>query len=105
NPITSILPILECSGVIPALMDSFVIAVSPFIGNAPISGPAAELMNARGLSPDSASTFSLYKEFCDLFVQDIRDPVDVAGSLRCDTLMTNEQKSADLAKLLIEVVI
>ena len=101
NPITSILPILECSGVIPALMDSFVIAVSPFIGNAPISGPAADLMNAWGLSPDSASTFSLYKEFCDLFVQDIRDPVDVPGSLRCDTLMTNEEKSAALAETLL----
>ncbi|MDD1711414.1 MAG: 2-phospho-L-lactate transferase [Methanoregulaceae archaeon] len=104
NPITSILPILECSGVIPALVDSFVIAVSPFIGNAPVSGPAAALMHARGLSPDSASTFSLYKDFCDLFVQDIRDPVTVSGSFRCDTLMTDEGKSAALAEALIKTI-
>lgn len=102
NPITSILPILECSGVIPALMDAFVIAVSPFIGNTPVSGPAAALMKARGLSPDSASTCSLYREFCDLFVQDTRDPVPVPGSLRYDTLMTDMEKSASLAATLIE---
>lgn len=102
NPITSILPILECSGVIPALMDAFVIAVSPFIGDAPVSGPAAALMKARGLSPDSVSTFSLYKDFCNLFVQDIRDPVTVPGSLRYDTLMTDIGKSAALAEALIE---
>jgi LPPG:FO 2-phospho-L-lactate transferase len=102
NPITSILPILECSGVIPALMDAFVIAVSPFIGDAPVSGPAAALMKACGLSPDSLSTFSLYRDFCDLFVQDIRDPVTVPGSLRCDTLMTDIEKSAALAGALIQ---
>ena len=102
NPITSILPILECSGVIPALMDAFVIAVSPFIGDAPVSGPAAALMKARGLSPDSVSTFSLYRDFCNLFVQDIRDPVTVPGSLRYDTLMTDIGKSAALAEALIE---
>jgi LPPG:FO 2-phospho-L-lactate transferase len=102
NPITSILPILECSGVIPALRDAFVIAVSPFIGDAPLSGPAAALMKARGLSPDSASTFSLYEDFCDLFVQDIRDTVTVPGSLRYDTLMTDIGKSAALAGALLE---
>ncbi|MCE5298332.1 MAG: 2-phospho-L-lactate transferase [Methanoregulaceae archaeon] len=102
NPITSILPILECSGVVPALMDAFVIAVSPFIGDAPVSGPAAALMKARGLSPDSASTCSLYRDFCDLFVQDIRDPVPVPGSLRYDTLMIDPEKSAALAGALIE---
>jgi len=104
NPVTSILPILECAGVIAALMDQFVIAVSPFIGDAPISGPAGALMKARGLAPDSAATFSLYREFCDLFVQDIRDPIDVPGSLRCDTLMTSGEKSAALAGSLIAAV-
>jgi LPPG:FO 2-phospho-L-lactate transferase len=101
NPVTSILPILECEGVIPALMDTYVIAVSPFIGHAPVSGPAAALMRARGLSPDSCSTSALYGDIVDLFVQDIRDPVDVAGSLRLDTLMTGEEESASLAQVLV----
>jgi len=103
NPVTSILPILECEGIIPVLMDAFVIAVSPFIGDAPISGPAAALMQARGLSPDSRSTAALYRDIIDLFVQDIRDPVDVAGSLRFDTLMTGEEQSASLAKALLSM--
>ncbi len=101
NPITSILPIIECEGVVPALMDRLVIAVSPFIGEAPISGPAAALMRARGLSPDSLATWQLYEEFCDLFVQDMRDPVVVPGSLRYDTLMTDIGKSTALAGLLL----
>jgi LPPG:FO 2-phospho-L-lactate transferase len=100
NPITSILPILECDGVIQALMEQFVIAVSPFIGKAPVSGPAAALMKARGLDPDSLSTWHLYEEICDLFVQDIRDSVMVPGSLRCDTLMTDAKKSTALAGIL-----
>jgi LPPG:FO 2-phospho-L-lactate transferase len=101
NPVTSILPIIECEGVIPALMDRYVIAVSPFIGEAPVSGPAAALMRARGHSPDSLSTWRLYREFCDIFVQDIRDPVEVPGSVRFDTLMTDIEKSTALAGLLL----
>jgi LPPG:FO 2-phospho-L-lactate transferase len=104
NPITSILPILECEGVVPALMDRLVVAVSPFIGEAPISGPAAALMRAWGLSPDSLATWHLYHEFCNLFVQDIRDPVEVPGSLRYDTLMTDIEKSTALAGLLLGCV-
>ena len=101
NPITSILPILECKGILPALKEHFVTAVSPFIGNAPVSGPAAALMKARGLSPDSISTWQLYRDVCDLFVQDVRDPLEVPGSIRYNTLMTDTKKSADLAGMLL----
>jgi LPPG:FO 2-phospho-L-lactate transferase len=48
NPVTSISPILECAGVPEALSRKFVVAVSPFIGDRAVSGPAAELMRARG---------------------------------------------------------
>ena len=104
NPITSILPILECDGIIPALRERFVVAVSPFIGDAPVSGPAAALMQAKGLSPDSRSTYTLYEDILDLFVQDICDPVEVPGSIRFDTLMTDCDKSAALAGMLLEAV-
>jgi len=104
NPVTSISPILECSGIKEALKEKFVIAVSPFIGDAPISGPAKELMEAWGMNPDSAATFSLYREFTDIFIQDIRDEVPVEKSLRFDTLMLNEKISAELAESLIEII-
>jgi LPPG:FO 2-phospho-L-lactate transferase len=102
NPVTSILPILECEGMIQALMEQFVIAVSPFVGSAPVSGPAAALMKARGLAPDSLSTWQLYQEVCDLFVHDIRDTVTVPGSLQLDTLMTDIEKSSALAATLLD---
>jgi len=97
NPVTSILPILECEGIIEELRRVPVLAVSPFIGDAPISGPAGILMRAIGHRPDSSSTWDLYKGFADIFVQDIRDPVDVPGSVRLDTLMTDQKKSKTLA--------
>jgi LPPG:FO 2-phospho-L-lactate transferase len=98
NPITSITPILECKGIREAMADKFVIAVSPFIGDAPVSGPAAALMRASGYEATSAGTVQCYGDLIDLFVQDVRDPVEVPGAVRFDTLMTGEEKSLELAK-------
>jgi LPPG:FO 2-phospho-L-lactate transferase len=97
NPITSIGPILACGGIREALADAFVIAVSPFIGDAPVSGPAGALMAALGLEADSRGVLALYDEFCDVFVQDVRDPIDVPGAIRSDTLMVDAERSEALA--------
>ena len=104
NPITSILPILSCDGMKEALRDKVVIAVSPFIGNAPVSGPAAALMTAAGFEPSSSGTFNCYGGFTDLFVQDIRDPVTVSHSVRFDTLMVDEEKSVALAQEILRLI-
>ena len=104
NPITSILPILSCEGMKHALKDKFVIAVSPFIGEEPISGPAGALMRAAGFEPGSIGTVNCYDGLVDLFVQDIRDPVDVDHSVRFDTLMTDESKSVELAREIIDLI-
>jgi LPPG:FO 2-phospho-L-lactate transferase len=104
NPITSILPILSCDGIKPALKKKFVIAVSPFIGHAPISGPAAALMVAAGFEPSSTGTLDCYGGICDVFVQDIRDPVETDRSVRFDTLMTDEEKSVALARKILQLV-
>lgn len=103
NPVTSILPILECDGMRSALKNKRVIAISPFIGDRPVSGPAAALMRACGHEPSSQGTFSCYEGVLDLFVQDIRDPVDVPGSLRFDTLMTDEDRSISLAQEILRL--
>ena len=104
NPVTSILPILECQGVREALREQYVIAVSPFIGEAPFSGPAGELMKAKGFSPSSLGTWELYRDFLDLFVQDERDTVTVPGAARLDTMMTSEEKSRDLAEGIFRLI-
>ena len=103
NPITSISPILECEGIKHALLDKLVIAISPFIGNAPVSGPAGHLMQAAGFEPSSRGTFNCYEGITDIFVQDIRDPVIVSNSVRFDTLMVDEEKSAALAQEILRL--
>jgi len=104
NPITSILPILSCEGIKSALRGKFVIAVSPFIGNAPVSGPAGALMTAAGFEPSSIGTFNCYDGIPDVFVQDIRDPVEVSHSVRFDTLMVDEEKSEGLAREILRLI-
>ena len=105
NPVTSISPILECAGVREALRrHRRVIAVSPFIGDAPVSGPAAALMRASGREPSSVGTYGLYEDFVDIFIQDIRDPVEIEGALRLDTLMVYRGKSLDLAKSIVTLI-
>ena len=104
NPITSISPILSCDGMKPALKGTFVIAVSPFIGHAPVSGPAGALMEAAGYDPSAMGTFNCYGGLPDVFVQDIRDEVEVNHSVRFDTLMTDEDKSIAFARDILTLI-
>jgi len=104
NPITSISPILACDGLKSALKDKFVIAVSPFIGHAPVSGPAGALMEAAGYEPSAIGTFNCYGGIPDVFVQDIRDEVPVSHSVRFDTLMTDEDKSIAFARDILSLI-
>ena len=103
NPITSISPILACEGIKPALLDKLVIAISPFIGNAPVSGPAGALMQAAGFEPSSRGTLNCYDGITDIFVQDIRDPLELNNSVRFDTLMIDEEKSLALAQEILRL--
>ena len=103
NPITSISPILECEGIKHALLDKLVIAISPFIGNAPVSGPAGALMQASGFEPSSRGTYNCYDGIADIFVQDIRDPILLNNSVRYDTLMVDEEKSIALANEILRI--
>lgn len=104
NPVTSILPILDCTGVRDALIGKLVIGISPFVGNAPVSGPAGVLMEARGYAPNSRGVAALYDDLLTHFIQDIRDPISVPGSIRLDTLMTDEQKSCQLASGVMDLI-
>ncbi|PYN75477.1 MAG: 2-phospho-L-lactate transferase [Candidatus Rokuibacteriota bacterium] len=51
NPVTSVGPILAVPGIADALRETTapVVGVSPIVGGAAVSGPAAALMHARGL--------------------------------------------------------
>jgi LPPG:FO 2-phospho-L-lactate transferase len=105
NPITSIGPILALDGVRDVLKVKFVVAVSPFIGDRPVSGPAAKLMKAKGLEPSTRGVAECYKDIVDVFIMDERDSTDLSGYdfevAKFDTLMTDRQKSKALADFVL----
>jgi LPPG:FO 2-phospho-L-lactate transferase len=103
NPITSISPILACEGIKSALGDKLVIAISPFIGDTPVSGPAGALMQAAGFEPSSRGTLKCYEGITSIFVQDIRDTTELSNSVRFDTLMIDEDKSVALAQEILRL--
>jgi LPPG:FO 2-phospho-L-lactate transferase len=70
NPVTSIGPILAVPGVRKALCKTSapVVAVSPIIGAAAVSGPAATLMAARGLPVSIGGVAAAYEDFLDMLL-------------------------------------
>ena len=73
NPITSISPILSLEGVVDALNETYVVAVSPIIGSDAVSGPASKFMKALGIDVSSIGVANLYKDFLNDFVIDNQD--------------------------------
>lgn len=102
NPVTSIGPILALAGVREHLMDKRVIAVSPFVGNKPVSGPAAKFMAACGVPADDEGVRSLLGKV-DLFVVD-KDSSYRGECVRMSTLMRTRRESLKVAKELLKLI-
>lgn len=107
NPITSIGPILGLKGIRKLLSEKNVIAVSPIIGDAPVSGPAGKLMKARGYPVSSKGVAECYGDILDMMVIDERDTADEKDfpvkAVRLDTMMTSVEKSEALARRMLEL--
>ncbi len=112
NPITSIGPIIRLQGMREILRKKHVVAISPIIGSAPVSGPAGKLMRACGYDVSSAGVIECYRDFLDTFVIDSKDPnigISIShGSgdveiVRADTMMTSVEKSVALSRLVIDL--
>lgn len=111
NPITSISPILSLEGVRQALEDTYVIAVSPIIGNDSVSGPASKFMNALGIDVSSVGVAALYEDFLDAFIIDIQDEdkkVEVNQIINkviiTNTIMNNLDAKKNLAEIIINSI-
>jgi LPPG:FO 2-phospho-L-lactate transferase len=67
NPVTSIGPMLAVPGIGNALCKTPapVVAVSPIVGTAAVSGPAANLMAAQGLEVSISGIAAAYRDFLD----------------------------------------
>lgn len=107
NPITSIGPILGVKGMRKLLSENNVIAVSPIIGDAPVSGPAGKLMRARGYPVSSKGVAECYGDILDMMVIDERDTADEKDfpvrAVRYDTMMTSIEKSEMLTRRVLEL--
>lgn len=73
NPITSLWPIISMENVVETLEKAYVVGISPIIGNAPVSGPAAKFMNALGHDVSCHGVAKIYSKFLDKFIIDLED--------------------------------
>ena len=112
NPITSILPILSLEGVRDALKETYVVAVSPIIGNDSVSGPASNFMKALGIEVSSVGVADLYKDFLDVIVIDEKDEnlKDTLGEIInkviiTNTIMNSSDVKIDLAKKILDGIV
>jgi len=108
NPITSIGPILALKGMREILSQKNVLAVSPVIGDSPVSGPAGKLMAACGFEISSRGVVRCYGDILDIMVIDEKDTAVEADfdikTVRFDTMMTSVEKSEALAKRIISLL-
>lgn len=110
NPITSIGPIIAIHDIRDALRctRAEVVAISPLVGNAAVTGPAAKLMEASGYEVSPSGVARCYHDFLDNIVIDTTDAA-LAASIRYETigvqvtdiLMTDERASRRLAEFVI----
>ncbi len=114
NPITSIGPILAIPEIRRALIESSapVIAVSPIVGGAAVSGPAGELMRSQALPVSALGVAQAYREFLDTLLVDERDRELIEnlqrleiGGVATNILMKSTEDKVRLAKTALECCI
>jgi LPPG:FO 2-phospho-L-lactate transferase len=113
NPITSIGPILAVQGIAEALRSTqaTVLAVSPIVAGAPVSGPAGKLMAAKNLPVSAIGVAAAYREWLDVIVIDRRDETLASELLSTgispvvtDTVMANREREVALARAALEAI-
>ena len=75
NPLTSIGPMLAIKGIRKELAKkkNKVVAVSPIIGNAAISGPTGKYMEAAGIEVSAVGMAKMYADVCSNLIIDTKD--------------------------------
>src|SRR5437773_11692911 len=110
NPVTSVGPVLAVPGVADGLAATRarVVGVSPIVGGAAVSGPASELMRARGLAVSPVGVATAYAPWLDALVLDHRDAAYVAeldglglAAVPADTLMIDRAREIALARVVL----
>jgi LPPG:FO 2-phospho-L-lactate transferase len=114
NPVSSVGPILAVPGVRTALAETRarVVAVSPIVGAAPVSGPAGKMMRAKGLDVSVAGVARAYEGLLDVLVVDRRDASSLAelrslgsDAIATDILMTGHESELALARAVVKAAL
>lgn len=104
NPFVSIEPILNVYPIRAMMMDlpQAVVAVTPIIGGQAVKGPAAKMMQERGLPVTARAVAAFYGDLIDGFVYDKQDEGDLDGmdiaAFCVDTWMRNQADRIRLAQ-------
>jgi len=110
NPVTSVGPVLAVPGITDALTGARarVVAVSPIVGGAAVSGPAGALMRARGLSVSAVGVAAAYAPWLGTLVIDRSDTGRVVELARlgveavlADIVMTDRDREIALARVVL----
>jgi LPPG:FO 2-phospho-L-lactate transferase len=112
NPVTSIGPILAVPGIVDALRSTTapVIGVSPIVGGAAVSGPAAALMRVRGLAVSPLGVAAAYAPWLQRLLIDDRDRACAPDLARAgveanpaEIVMTSRAHETALARRILEL--
>ncbi len=103
NPISSIGPVLSVRGIADALRRTAapVVATSPIVGGAAVSGPAGDLMASQGLPVSLAGIAQAYRDFLDVLIADESDrgtAVDGPRVVFTNTIMNTQSDRVALAE-------
>jgi LPPG:FO 2-phospho-L-lactate transferase len=88
NPWVSIDPILNVPGILSAIKEKVVVAVSPIIGGKAVRGPAAKMYLELGITPSAQAVAEHYGDLLTGFVLDTIDR-ELAKDLGLKTLITD----------------
>jgi len=102
NPVTSIGPILKLPGVREKLETKKIIAVSPLIGDKPVSGPADKLMTALEYPVTDEGVREMLGKV-DIFVVDKKSRYE-GECLRMSTRMKTKARSLKVAEELLMLI-
>ena len=109
NPVTSIGPILSIPGVRDVLKSTTaqVAAISPIVGGAAVSGPAAKMMQMRKWAVSPAGIAEAYRDFVDVVIADEQDRDIQADGVHfafTNTLMNSDDDKISLARFALNAV-
>ena len=112
NPWVSIDPILALNGVLEALSEKTVVAVSPIIQGKALKGPAAKMFSELNIEPSSRAVMEHYADFLDVFVYDESDLAferneipEGIDTVQMQTIMMDENDKITLAEAIINYAV